>query len=179
MKDGPMVNRVQQLQLVVKVSKKEIYHPLKGIIDNKAPGCDGFNTLLFDKAWPVIGDMITDVVMEFFSSSTIYQPINCTTVTLVPKVKNTSKITKYRPISCCTLLYKLISKVLTNRLQGVMDWLMDKSHSNFVPSRLINDNIILRHELVKGYGRKGIYPRCMVKVAMTKAYESIEWSYLE
>ncbi|XP_019251059.1 PREDICTED: uncharacterized protein LOC109229971 [Nicotiana attenuata] len=69
MRDGPMVNRVQQMQLKIEVSKEEIYHALKGISDNEAPGCDGFNALFFKKAWPAIGDTITDVVMEFFSSS--------------------------------------------------------------------------------------------------------------
>ncbi|XP_019237786.1 PREDICTED: uncharacterized protein LOC109217943 [Nicotiana attenuata] len=124
MRDGPMVNRVQQMQLIT------------------------------EKAWPAIGDTITDAVMEFFSSSTMYQPINCTTVTFVPKV-------------------------ITNRLQGVMDGLVDKSQSAFVPRRLINDNIIFSHELVKGYGLKGISLRCMMKMDMKKAYDLVEWGYLE
>lgn len=64
-------------------------------------------------------------------------------------------------------------------MQEVMDSLVDQSQSAFVPSRLITDNIILSHEFVKGYGQKGITPRCMLKIDMGKAYDSVEWQYIE
>ncbi|XP_070038220.1 uncharacterized protein [Nicotiana tomentosiformis] len=60
-----------------------------------------------------------------------------------------------------------------------MDNLIDKSQVAFVSSRVITDNIILSHELMKGYGRKGVSPRCMIKIDMQKAYDSIEWVFLE
>ncbi|XP_070035312.1 secreted RxLR effector protein 78-like [Nicotiana tomentosiformis] len=69
--------------------------------------------------------------------------------------------------------------MLTNRLQGVMDDMIDKGHAAFVPGRVINDNIILSHELIKWYGRKGTSPRCMIKIDMQKAYDSLEWVFLE
>lgn len=56
--------------------------------------------------------------------------------------------------------------MLTNRLQGAMDYLVDTSQAVFVPGRMLSDNVILSHELVKGYGRKGVSPRCMFKIDM-------------
>ncbi|XP_075098936.1 uncharacterized protein LOC142175834 [Nicotiana tabacum] len=60
-----------------------------------------------------------------------------------------------------------------------MDDMIDKGHAAFVPGRVINDNIILSHELIKWYGRKETSPRCMIKIDMPKAYDSLEWVFLE
>lgn len=156
----------------------EVVNVLKDIDDKKAPGCDGFNTFFFKKAWSIIGDEVTYVVLHFFHIKNLYLYINCTTVTFIPKVKPPYTIKQFRPISCCTILYKLISKILTTSLQGVMDNIIDQSQSIFF-GRIISDYIIISHELVKGYGRKGVSPRCMIKVDMQKAYDSLEWPYLE
>lgn len=69
--------------------------------------------------------------------------------------------------------------LVTSRLQVVLGSLVYKNQESFVPGRVITNNIILRHELVKGYGRKCIYLRCISKVDMRKAYESIDWTFLE
>lgn len=60
-----------------------------------------------------------------------------------------------------------------------MDILVDNCQSAFLHGRVIRDNIILSHELVKGYNRKGVFPRCMMKVDMQNAYDSLEWPFLE
>lgn len=105
--------------------------------------------------------------------------INCATVTLIPKVKNPATVKEFRPISCCKVLYKIISKILTNRIQSIMDMIVDPNQATFVPGRIISDNIVLGYELVKGYKRTNILPRCMIKVAMKKVYDLVEWPFLE
>lgn len=126
MREGKTLERHHQLLLITPITRNEVSRALKDIDDLKAPGCDGYNAYFFKKAWPVIGDEVTNAALEFFSSGYLYQPINCTTITLIPKVQNLSRVSDFRPISCCTILYKLISKILTQRLQQVMDMLVDR-----------------------------------------------------
>lgn len=109
----------------------------------------------------------------------MYKAINCTSITLVPKKANPANVKEYRPITCCTVIYKIIAKVLTSSLQKVIAPVTSEAQSSFIPGRKIADNIILATELVKAYQRKHISPRCMIKINLQKAYDSVEWIYLE
>ena len=86
---------------------------------------------------------------------------------------------EYSPIACCTVIYKIISKVLTRRMRDFMPDIICESQAGFIPGRKIADNIILAHELVKTYTRKNISPRNVLKIDLQKAYDSVEWPFLE
>lgn len=68
--------------------------------------------------------------------------------------------------------------MLTNRLQGVIEYLVDPSQTTFVLEKMLTDNVILSHELIKHNGRKWILPRCMFKINMQKAYEKWNDTFL-
>ncbi|XP_075092223.1 uncharacterized protein LOC142172493 [Nicotiana tabacum] len=93
--------------------------------------------------------------------------------------ENPSYVKEFRPIACCSTMYKIIAKILTNRLKLIMDLFVGPSQSAFKEERNILDNIIMAHELIKGYSQKAVSPRCMIKVDIRKAYDSVEWSFLK
>lgn len=105
--------------------------------------------------------------------------MNCILVTLVPKVLSLNTVKKYRPITCCIVLYKIISKVLAKRIYDVIHAIISESQARSIPGREISDNIILAHELLKTYIRRNVPCRCMLKINLQKAYDFVEWCYLE
>lgn len=86
----------------------------------------------------------------------MHKLVNYTSVTLIPKVKNTITIMEFWPMSCCNTLDKLIPKVFTHKMKHVMITIVDAGHAVFVSGRVITDNIILSREMVRRYGRKGM-----------------------
>jgi hypothetical protein len=100
----------------VVVSRDEVHRTIFSMKPNKAPSPSGYFAGFFHKAWPIIGDGVTEVVLEFFSSGILLKEVNSTIITLVPKKRNPSVMGDYKPISYCNLIYKTITKILANRL---------------------------------------------------------------
>ncbi len=116
---------------------------------------------------------------EFFEEQKIYKAINCTLVTLIPKSAEAKTVKDMLPISCCSTILKIISKILTDRLSNVINLVVDDSQYAFLMGKNIHDNIFLAQEMVKGYGRKGCSPRCLIQMDIQKAYDTVEWGALE
>ncbi|GKE60209.1 RNA-directed DNA polymerase, eukaryota, reverse transcriptase zinc-binding domain protein, partial [Tanacetum coccineum] len=149
------------------------------IDDNKAPGPDGYTSHFFKKSWDILGDEVCKVVREFFNTGRILSEINSTVIALVPKIHTPAKVSNYRPIACCNVLYKCLSKVLTERIKKYHGKLVSQNQSAFIPNRQIQDNILIFQELLKGYGRKNGPNRVALKIDLHKAYDTVNWNFLE
>ncbi|GJU68574.1 RNA-directed DNA polymerase, eukaryota, reverse transcriptase zinc-binding domain protein [Tanacetum coccineum] len=117
-----------------------------------------------------IKDAIFDIVKEFFKANKLLGEFNATLITLVPKIQNPNKVSDFRPIACCNVVYKCISKIITNRIQGCLADIVSINQSDFVPGRLIQDNLLITQELLKGYNRKNGPQRLLLSqyVSMVK-----------
>ncbi|CAK8538037.1 unnamed protein product [Lathyrus sativus] len=109
----------------------------------------------------------------------MYRAANCSVVTLIPKHKGAKEIQDYRPIACCSTLYKIISKILANRLSKVLGMIIGANQAAFVKGQRIHNHILITYELIKGYERKNISPRCLMQMDIQKAYDAVDWNALE
>ncbi|KAF9660842.1 hypothetical protein SADUNF_Sadunf19G0005700 [Salix dunnii] len=103
------------------ITKEEIQAALFSIFDSKAPGPDGFSARFFKAGWSIVGEDFVAAVQDFFISNSLPKCVNATTLALIPKVENPSTLDEYRPISCCNVVYKSISKVLATRLKKALE----------------------------------------------------------
>ncbi len=154
---------------------------MKQMAPLKAPGPDGMPPIFYQSYWHVVGKDISAAVLYCLHSSTLLPSLNHTYVTLIPKTKSPKKMTKYKPISLCNVIYKLISKVLANRLKKILPHVISESQSAFVPGRLITDNILITFETLHHMHNKraGKVGSMALKLDMSKAYDRVEWSFLK
>jgi len=110
---GPKVPTDCFAVLLCPTSKQEVWNVISVMDNNKAQGPDGFNVLFFKKAWNIIGDDIFEAVNEFFTTGKILKQINHAIIVLIPKHDQASQVNHFIPISCCNLLYKIVSKILS------------------------------------------------------------------
>ncbi|KAK9705545.1 hypothetical protein RND81_07G065200 [Saponaria officinalis] len=164
--------------LVGPILDSEISAALSSIKPDKSPGPDGFSSAFFSSAWDIVGADFRDCVRSFFRTGHMAKQANSTLLTLIPKKKVSLSVTDFRPISCCTVLYKVISKIIVNRLQRFMPCLVGKEHTAFIMGRSIFDNIMLSQSLIKSYDQKFLTPRCLIKVDIRKAFDSLQWEFI-
>ncbi|KAL0297680.1 UNVERIFIED_CONTAM: LINE-1 reverse transcriptase [Sesamum radiatum] len=160
------------------VTMTEIKEAAFDIAEDSAPGPDGYTAGFFKASWPVVGKEISEAVSEFFRTGKLLKQVNATLLVLIPKVQMPSQVSDFRPISCCNVIYKIITKIIVKRMQLVLHLLVDHSQNAFVPGRSISDNILLAQELLAGYNQAKLPPRCTIKVDLQRAYDSVEWDFL-
>ena len=157
----------------------EVQQALKQMASLTAPGPDGMSPIFYKTFWHIAGDDVTTVVLNTLNFGIVPEAINTTFISLIPKIKNPRKASDFRPISLCNVIYKLIAKVVANRLKKFLMNTIPDSQSAFLSGRLITDNILVAFETLhylkqKTKGKEGYMA---LKWDMSKAYDRMEWRF--
>lgn len=124
---------------------------------------------------------MTKEVQNFFMNRTFPVDWNFTLLCLLPKTVDPTEMSDLRPISLCSVLYKIVSKILVGRLKSFLSDLVSPAQSSFVEERLISDNMLIVQEMIHDIRTNTSFSSVFmaIKSDMSKAYDRVEWSYLK
>lgn len=142
------VSDVDNGMLLASFTKDEFKRALFQMHPDKAPGPDGFNPGFYQKFWPLLADSIYYAGVHWLTSGTFPPGLNDTVITLVPKCNEPATMKDLRPITLCNVVYKIIAKVLANRLKCVLPGVVSDTQSAFIKGRLIIDNVLVAFEVL-------------------------------
>ena len=125
---------------------EEVRKALFDIGDFKAPGRDGLHSIFYKRFWSMLGEDLVEEVLQAINTCIMPHGWNGTTIVMIPKVQSPERVSQFRPISLCNVVYKVISKLLANRLEPFLEDIINPTQSAFVPGRLIMNNVLIAYE---------------------------------
>ena len=158
-------------------AENEIHSALMEMNGDKAPGPDGFTVAFWQDAWDFAKEEIMEMFKEFHEHSSFVKSLNNTFLVLIPKKSGAENLGDFRPISLVGGLYKLLAKVLANRLKKVIGKVVSIAQNAFVKGRQILDASLIANEVIDSWQKrkeKGL----ICKLDIEKAYDSINWKFL-
>ncbi|XP_071695652.1 uncharacterized protein [Rutidosis leptorrhynchoides] len=173
----PSISQQHAEEIEAAFGEEEIRYAVFECGSSKAPGPDGFNLRFFKEFWELIKGELIEAVTWFWNRGEFSRGCNASFVTLIPKVSNPSGLNDFRPISLIGSYYKIIAKILSNRLKKCIPKLVGSEQSAFIKGRFILDGALIVNETInflKNSKQKGL----LFKVDFEKAFDCINWNFL-
>ncbi|KAK3227568.1 hypothetical protein Dsin_007430 [Dipteronia sinensis] len=142
-------SEMERVGLEEDFSMAKIWTALSSCDGNKSPGPDGFNLNFFKAQWEEIQEDLLGFINEFHKDGSVVKNLNRTFITLIPKVSKPENVKDFRPICLVGYLYKVLAKVLANRLRKVMDSVIGESQMAFISDRQSSDSFVIAEEIIR------------------------------
>lgn len=157
---------------------EEIKSAVFNLNKDGAPGPDGFGAFFFQTYWEIIHKELIDAVMQFFVSGWILPNYNANTLILIPKHVNADSVEQYRPIAMANFKFKVISKIIADRLASILPTIVSPNQKGFIKGRNIKDCLCLASEAINILDKKSFGGNLALKIDITKAFDTLDWRFL-
>nr|GEY88882.1 putative RNA-directed DNA polymerase, eukaryota, reverse transcriptase zinc-binding domain protein [Tanacetum cinerariifolium] len=179
---GPLnfrsLSQAQHDFLEIPFSRDEIKKAVWDCGCDRAPGPDGFTFGFFTAFWDVIEEDVVRFILEFSRTHNIPKGCNPSFIALILKSSNARFVSDFRPISLIGCQYKIIGKLLANRLSMVIGDCVSPVQSAFIKGRCILDGPLILNEIMAEY--RCLHKKLLLfKVDFEKAFDSVRWDYLD
>ena len=157
--------------------EEEVFTALNERDGDKASSSDGFSLAFWQDSWHFVKDEIMEMFREFHANETFIKSLNVTFLVLIPKKGDAEDLKDFRPISLLGSLYKILTKVLVNRLKKVVGKVVSEAQNAFVEAREITNVSLIANELIDHWQKqreKGV----ICKLDIEKAFDNINWQFL-
>eukprot|EP00253_Pinus_taeda_P033746 PITA_33746 len=173
-----MVTEDQNRALMRAASLEEVEEVVMSMKKGTTPGPDSFTVDFYQAGWNFMGKEILELIEESRMNQKVWPALNSTFFTLIPKNDKSKDAKGFRPIALCNVIYKIISSLMAKRLKPLLENPISPEQTGFVEGRKILDGLVVTQEVIysmKTKKQKGM----MIKLDLSKAYDRINWQYLE
>ena len=168
-----------QITLNGEVNNLEIKQAIFSFKPYKALGPNGFHPVFFQRYWNIVGPSVISLIKTIFQSKKVPENLNSMLICLIPKTKRPETVHQFRPIGLCNTLYKIVTKLLVQRLKAFLLNLKHPFQASFVLGRKASDNVILTQEIIHTISTSKSKSELMaLKIDLEKAFNRMEWSFI-
>ena len=157
--------------------EEEVFGVINDFNGDKALGPDGFSMAFFQSCRGVLKTKIMVVFHNFHTQAVFEKSLNASFLALIPKKVDAMEVKDFQPISLVGGIYKIISKVLANRLRRVAHGLISNSENAFVKGKQILDSVLIASKCIDSRLKSGV-PGVLCKLDVEKAYDHVSWDFL-
>ena len=163
--------------LMAEIRAEEILAIFDSFRKDKSPKPDGWPIEIYLGLYELIGDDLLKVVEESRKEGFIHAPLNSTFISLIPKSHLPGRFEDFKPISLCNCSYKMISKIISRRLKGILSRHVSKDRFGFLEGRQIHEAIGVAQEGLHSIKSKKIRGT-IFRIDLSKAYDRVNWLYI-
>ena len=159
-------------------SAADIKNVVMDLSGDSAPGPDGYPGYFYQSFWHIIGSDVVRATQFFFTSNSIMNNLNSNLLILIPKVKGADRLDNFRPIALANFQFKIITKILADRVGLVASKIVLVHQRGFIPGTHIQDCIMTASKVVNTLHKKTYGGNLALKIDVRKAFDTLNWSFL-